>query len=113
MDSSGFSTQKKIGLMGGVAAFAIMLMLPTPEGMSPEGQRAADQVWFLERADHPALSQAGELLEAIDHPGQRRETVRGLRAVHRLGLRGQRSATQRLATVFRGSRAVIGRHRER
>ena len=55
MDSSGFSTQKKIGLMGGVAAFVIMLMLPTPEGMSPEGQRAAAvallmAVWWMTEA---------------------------------------------------------------
>jgi sodium-dependent dicarboxylate transporter 2/3/5 len=40
-ESTEYSLQKKIGLLGGLLAFIIVLNLPTPEGMTPEGHKAA------------------------------------------------------------------------
>jgi solute carrier family 13 (sodium-dependent dicarboxylate transporter), member 2/3/5 len=55
MGDTTFTTQKKIGLLGGVIVFAAVLILPTPEGMSPEGHRAAAvallmAVWWMTEA---------------------------------------------------------------
>lgn len=46
MAGEGYSTTKKVGLVGGLFLFVVLLNLPTPEGMSLEGHRA-DAVAFL------------------------------------------------------------------
>lgn len=51
----GYSISKKLGLIGGAIAFIIALNLPTPEGMSIEGHRAASvallmAVWWMTEA---------------------------------------------------------------
>jgi len=53
-ETAEHAMSKKIGLFGGLIAFAFVLMLKTPEGMTPEGHRAAAVVvlmafwWMLE-----------------------------------------------------------------
>ena len=39
-DKAEYAIHKKIGLPLGLALFAVVLLLPTPEGMTPEGHRA-------------------------------------------------------------------------
>lgn len=55
-DTAGYSFHKKLGLPLGVALFVGTLLLPTPEGMTPEGHRAGAVAilmatwWMLEAA---------------------------------------------------------------
>ena len=55
-DDAGYSFHKKLGLALGLVLFVVVLLLPTPEGMSAEGQRAAAVAvlmatwWMLEAA---------------------------------------------------------------
>jgi len=55
MEDEGYPLHKKIGLLGGLAVFVLLLMAPTPEGMSVEGHRAAAvaflmAVWWMTEA---------------------------------------------------------------
>lgn len=55
MADDEYSLTKKIGLIGGPILFVLLLMLPTPEGMSPEGHRAGAvaflmAVWWMTEA---------------------------------------------------------------
>ena len=55
-DKAGYSFHKKLGLPLGLAFFVAVLLLPTPEGMTTEGHRAAAVAvlmatwWMLEAA---------------------------------------------------------------
>ncbi|MDZ7661145.1 DASS family sodium-coupled anion symporter [Thiohalophilus sp.] len=59
---TGFSRRQLIGLVLGPLLFALMLSLPTPEGMSPEGQKAAAvtllmaTLWITEAIPIPATA---------------------------------------------------------
>ncbi|MFP6584880.1 MAG: SLC13 family permease, partial [Candidatus Hydrogenedentota bacterium] len=55
MANEGYSTTKKVGLLGGFALFILVLNLPTPEGMTIEGHRAAAvaflmAIWWMTEA---------------------------------------------------------------
>ncbi|TDY00533.1 SLC13 family permease [Thiohalophilus thiocyanatoxydans] len=58
----GFSRRQLIGLGLGPLLFVVMLLIPTPEGMSPEGQRAAAvtllmaTLWITEAIPIPATA---------------------------------------------------------
>lgn len=55
MSDEGYPLHKKVGLIGGLVLFIILLMAPTPEGMSEDGQRAGAvaflmAVWWMTEA---------------------------------------------------------------
>lgn len=47
MAAEGYSTTKKVGLVGGFALFVLVLNLPSPEGMTVEGHRAAAVAFLM------------------------------------------------------------------
>ena len=86
-DEKGYSFHKKLGLPLGIALFVAVLLLPTPEGMTAEGQRAGAVAilmatwWMLEAAPLAATAllpvalfplmgvlDAGEVTEAYGDP---------------------------------------------
>ncbi|MDY6978825.1 MAG: DASS family sodium-coupled anion symporter [Pseudomonadota bacterium] len=62
LNQIGFSRRQLIGLALGPLLFALMLLIPTPEGMSPEGQKAAAvtllmaTLWITEAIPIPATA---------------------------------------------------------
>jgi sodium-dependent dicarboxylate transporter 2/3/5 len=55
MDGEGYPLYKKLGLVAGPIAFGLILLLPTPEGMTVEGQKAAAvttlmAIWWITEA---------------------------------------------------------------
>jgi len=55
MAGNTYPTHKKLGLLGGILLFIILILMPTPFGMSPEGQRAMAiallmAVWWMTEA---------------------------------------------------------------
>lgn len=58
----GFSRRELVGLILGPLLFVVMLLMPTPEGMSPEGQKAAAvtllmaTLWITEAIPIPATA---------------------------------------------------------
>ncbi len=55
MQNNSYPVHKKLGLLGGMVLFLVLLLMPTPAGMSPEGQRAMAvallmAVWWMTEA---------------------------------------------------------------
>ena len=55
MTEIGYPVYKKLGLVGGILLFGVLLMIPTPAGMTPEGHRAGAvallmAVWWMTEA---------------------------------------------------------------